>query len=420
MEQNDSSQSELMATNTHMMPLRKKSSASLYTVALLIPIYIGRITEFKSLESLGIGKIAFFIAFIIYLFSPKNEAQKIATFWSLPQMRYLVYLFLWSIISIPFSIWPGSSVGTIIGFSKVLIFVFLVVLSINDKQDLEVLTWILILSVFGLVITSVVSPKFVEVSNRVTAPIQSYDPNDFALLIVMTLAVVYYFIWNNSGFKKVLLILIFIAMCFSLIRTASRGGILAFSVVVFAILLKKGLSRTLILLPIITIAVTFLMMLAGHQYYARLETLLHAEDDYNMSSKSGRIEIWKRGIKMVLENPIVGVGPGNFRIAEGKMHDGGKWSVSHNSFLEVGGELGFPGLFLFLLIIVHSVLLMRKNNNNDTHWLSNGLEVGLYGFSVGGFFLAWEYSYILYFYIGLSAAILKLGNLHKKAEDKLC
>jgi O-antigen ligase len=391
------------------------SSAALYAIAMLIPIYVGRLTEFQPFISLGIGKIAVFIAVLIYVISSKSEAQRLASFWPLSQMRYVVYFFLLSIISIPFSTWPGLSVDVTIGFGKVLVFAFLLVLSVRRKKDLEFLSWTLILTVFGLVFISFISPRYVE-GNRVTVAL-AYDPNDFALLIVMTIALAYYYMRKMHGAKKVLLVLILVALSFALMRTASRGGLLSFAVVVIAILIKQGWRSAFLKLPVFAVLTLVVMMVAGEQYYARFATLLHVGDDYNVSEKIGRVEVWKRGVEIVLENPLVGVGPGNFSVAEGRKHEGGKWSVSHNSFLQVGGELGIPGLIMFVLIIVRSVSLSRNNQDKDTKWLSNGLEVGFYAFCVGGFFLSWAYSYIFYFFIALAAANAKLSNLQEEIKS---
>jgi hypothetical protein len=93
-----------------------------------------------------------------------------------------------------------------------------------------------------------------------------------------------------------------------------------------------------------------------------MSTLLTYDQDYNVTAHSGRIEIGKRGLKIMAENPIFVVGINGFTIAEGLSHKdvGGKWSTAHNSFIQIGAELGVMGLFLFCYIIWTSLKGIKK------------------------------------------------------------
>jgi hypothetical protein len=60
---------------------------------------------------------------------------------------------------------------------------------------------------------------------------------------------------------------------------------------------------------------------------------------------------------MTLERPIFGVGPGNFTAASAEdSKESGEtaaWRNTHNAYTQVSSESGFPGLFLFLVIIAY-------------------------------------------------------------------
>jgi O-antigen ligase len=80
-----------------------------------------------------------------------------------------------------------------------------------------------------------------------------------------------------------------------------------------------------------------------------------------------RVTLWKTGWVMMKENPVIGVGIGNYLVRYKEYvtkypelyigHD--QYSV-HNSYLKVGAETGFLGLFAFVAIyVVYYVYLLR-------------------------------------------------------------
>ena len=139
-----------------------------------------------------------------------------------------------------------------------------------------------------------------------------------------------------------------------------------------------------------------------------------------------------------------GLGIGGFRIAEGLSHGGtGKWSAPHNSFIKVAAELGVAGLVVFILLIGRTIKELRQVQTvgRGSHpeaveprlldrpppkWsggklctarsvqglasLSSALEISLWGFIVGGFFLTQAYSMFLYTLLALSLACIRLAE----------
>jgi len=96
-----------------------------------------------------------------------------------------------------------------------------------------------------------------------------------------------------------------------------------------------------------------------------------------------RVTLWKTGWVMLKENPILGVGMGNYLVRYKEYvtkypelyigHD--QYSV-HNSYLKVGAETGFLGLAAFLLIyIMYYLYIIRLYFNQDR--LGKVLAVGL-------------------------------------------
>lgn len=76
---------------------------------------------------------------------------------------------------------------------------------------------------------------------------------------------------------------------------------------------------------------------------------------------TGRLEVWKMSIPFIKNNPIFGSGLGVFKAFGIKtgfntMNEGGNlWMFAHNDYIEMVCSIGFLGLFLFILVVIHSL-----------------------------------------------------------------
>jgi O-antigen ligase len=150
-----------------------------------------------------------------------------------------------------------------------------------------------------------------------------------------------------------------------------------------------------------------------------------SDADYNRTAETGRLQIWTRGIGYMLDHPLLGVGPGNFQRAEGTLSPfahrqqygvGVLWSAPHNTFVQVGAELGIPGLALFVAMIGSAFLLLarlgrrqRGAHRDRDAALTQALTASLLAFVVGAFFLSFAYSEMLYTLLALAVGLDKVG-----------
>jgi len=81
-------------------------------------------------------------------------------------------------------------------------------------------------------------------------------------------------------------------------------------------------------------------------------------DDARLSNIGIRIELWKTGWKIFLENPVLGVGVGGFQVMAKanseryQVHDiVHHYKYVHNQYLAALATRGIPGLILFLLVM---------------------------------------------------------------------
>jgi len=153
----------------------------------------------------------------------------------------------------------------------------------------------------------------------------------------------------------------------------------------------------------------------------------------------GRTDIWKTGFLLLATHPW-GLGIDGFVIGEGLSHGGaGKWSASHNSFVQIATELGVVGLIVFVRLLKQVMRTLRhvetlarghsehsaaiqavrrfsirpdtpqaKESSKEIFQLAQTLEIALWGFIVGGLFLSQAYGGILYVILALSLVCVRL------------
>ena len=181
---------------------------------------------------------------------------------------------------------------------------------------------------------------------------QTYDPNQSAALFVMVLPYVV-LLASRKGKLRWLAIPLIPLFVSALLKTDSRGGIVALGMLAVAFLgvaTKKQRKAFLILFPLVAIT---LMLLPHSNLLARF-TELTAGTDYNFDARDGRWPIWKRGIGMMLSHPILGVGIGAYEAANATTAN--SWKAAHNAYIQIGVELGIGGILAFLLAIRGAVL----------------------------------------------------------------
>ena len=187
--------------------------------------------------------------------------------------------------------------------------------------------------------------------------------------------------------------------------TGSRGGLLT-TLVLFALFTAVRYKVSLLKITLVGAVISGAIMLAP----AYMTTL----DDSSKSTKH-RIDMWIEGVEMVQQNPLFGIGKGNFLKYTGKL-------VAHNSSIEIVGETGFPGLFFWIGLIYLSLknvlYYVRESDNERDKAYATSLGLSVVGYIVSSMFVTLEYE-TLYFLLALCAALgfrLKQTNLFTERD----
>lgn len=387
-----------------------------YLCGFFVVIFIGRLQELlPELSSLYLGKVAFALNFLYFIFTFNLDRVRVVAKYNVI-FKIILYIFILSICSIPFSVWPSGSLKFVIDvmFLNVFFYFILCYASSNEK-NIALLVYFCLLTVAIIVFFAfgVTDMDRVSVSD-------TYDSNDTAYIMVCFFPLAYYVAKAKKGVFKLALFLLVGAMVVVIIKTGSRGGFLSLLVTIVLILLKDRKNMIKMGLVAVFLAVIF-SMFAGQDYWDRMSSITDTED-YNYSARGGRLDLWKAGMRLMFSNPVLGVGVGQYNVAEGLSHAdvGGKWSTAHNAYIQIGVELGFPGLVLFILLLTKNIAFIRNIQKDKYNKLSSinmqaiasGLEVGLCGYCICVVFLSQAYSPVLMY---LSAMVTGVGYMHQKS-----
>lgn len=111
-----------------------------------------------------------------------------------------------------------------------------------------------------------------------------------------------------------------------------------------------------------------------------------ATDDYRDASRltsiGVRLELWKTAWKISQENPVLGVGVGGFKVmakANSERYQVNdvvhRFKYVHNQYLAALATRGFPGLFLFLLVMLIPVYIAMSQKARERDSNVAGLSI---------------------------------------------
>lgn len=299
---------------------------------------------------------------------------------------------------------------------KIQVMLFATWMLVTEPRQLRTLIWIIALSVAFYGVKGGIFTVLTGGNYRVWGPpgglIQGN--NELAVALVMTTPMLY-FLWHTSTrfWVRWGLVAAIVTCAFSILGSQSRGALLALvSMALFLGLKGKYPVRTSIaVFALVGLAIVFM----PESWTSRMETIKTYEGDRSAMS---RLWTWLTLWNAALDHPLTGVGfrADNAAVFEQYAPLDGQWGqfagrvwVAHNIYLQVLGEHGFVGLFLFLLLGVASwitagrVAARARDVPEYATWmplLMRMVQVSLIGYATGGLFLSLAYVDIIYYTLG--------------------
>jgi len=338
--------------------------------------------------------------------------------------RLALFILLWMVLSIPLSVFNSHSFYFVF-VDHLKTFLLFTALAGTIHTFRQVKGMVVALIAGGVMYTGFVLWKGTPGGGGAgrMSGFMYYDANDVGMLLVGTLPLIVFMIRSRlaSTTGRIAAIVAAALFLITFLGASSRGGFLG--LIAVTLYMVWGLRTIPVRVRVSAVGVLAIGMavFASDDFWTRMATLTNPSEDYNWvgGSSAGRMEVWKRGVGYMLSNPIFGVGADAFYTAEGTselaqerlaMGMGMKWSAPHNSFVQIGAELGIPGLIAFLMLLwaagkrARTLGLpehVRRQLPTEMRELGEALSASILGYAATAFFLSMAYTPYLYVLLAL-------------------
>lgn len=316
-------------------------------------------------------------------------------------------LFAWNTPAIIFERW--------LFVVKIQVMLFATWMLLRGRKQIEILIWVVALSVGYYGIKGGVWTLLTGGGGRVWGPpggmIQ--DNNALAASLVMLVPLfAYLYQVQRARYLRATLVVAIVLLAFSILGSQSRGALVALLAMALVMGLKgsRPVRTTVALAALLAVAIPFM----PDSWFERMETIQAFEEE---GSAMSRVYTWTTLWNAALDNPVTGVG---FRADDVAVYaryapTGPQFEiftkkawVAHSIYFQMLGEHGFVGLFLFLLLFVTAWIragqLTRRAQGHPEFgsWvpkLMPMVQVSLVGYAVGGAFLSLAYFDLPYYLV---------------------
>ena len=314
-------------------------------------------------------------------------------------------------------------------YTGVLLLFYLTVNVVETERDVRMLLATLIFSCVLSVVLGIAGALFGwlpggmmigEHAGRLMG-LSSVNPNTFAsYLLAAGLVAAYFLLADRRLWMKGLLLAAVLVMgagiALSLSRAVALVAAVCAALVLFRLRRETSPWQTAIVLAIVALC---LVPIVPVQYYERVHSLVDSpEADQSLQS---RLSFNRVGLQLFAENPLLGVGPGNFAEQFTSqefryMADTfGFWKLIHNVYLSVACELGIVGLVLFAAVIWQAFadlrFVARSAPGGRRDFLTRAAEalgLALFSFVLNAFFLPAEHDKYLWVLVATCAAVAEM------------
>lgn len=345
----------------------------------------------------------------------------------IPWTRETVLLLMfigWMLFTTFFAFYPDWAWQEWSRVWKIQLFVFLTAILINNRQKLDWLIWVVVLSlgfygVKGGIFTIVSGGSY-----HVWGPAGSFigGNNELALALIMTIPLIWYLrLQASNRWLRHGLAVSMGLVAISAVGSQSRGALLGIVAMGLFLWLKSRQKLTTGLLMVVVAGV--LAANLPQSWFDRMSTIQTYQED---NSALGRINAWHTAFN-VASDRVTG---GGFNMLFEKATfvqyapDPRRVHDAHSIYFEVLGEHGFIGLGLFLLMWLFawskaSSVIRFCRKDPEKKWaadLAGMAQVSLVGYAVGGAFLGLAYFDLPYHILIIIVLTAKFVGLQRSRQ----
>ncbi len=386
---------------------------------LIFVIYVAPQVIFPVLEPLHLAKVSAALAVVAYVtWVWRNGAGW--TFMS-REVRLMLILIGIALISIPFSLWPGGSLQYLIDqYSKSIIIFFLVANVLTSFRRYRIFVWAVSLFAAFNALQGTKHYLAGEVwkYGRVLGGASSIagNPNDLALVLNLSIPFLIYFYETARSVTQRLLVVILLGIDLGgIITSFSRGGFVTLVALVLWmawVVGKRRGSGAFVKTCVVVLIMAVVLVLSGPTGYGERIASIGDMSKDETGSSNARWTLMVGTAQGMLLHPL-GVG---LHMNNVLLHDTGYgWEGVHNVYLELGTEIGIPGLAVLLWLLYRLIASMRDirvgyEQVPELSGLAQAAGGAMVAFVTAGMFHPVAFHFYLYIVAGLVIACQQLAH----------
>ena len=253
------------------------------------------------------------------------------------------------------------------------------------------------------------------------------NPNDlaFSLLLLIPFAV---FVSRSEfilSWKSIVCILAILYAILKVLKTGSRGALVTMALCGAIMFISGKMKTRVAVLGMAGLVGVVAVVAVSSDVLARYTTIFSgtsaasgmSADEYSAveSTRARKMLFWE-SVRLTMEHPLFGVGPGIFSAAlAGEQKQSGQlqtWHEAHNSFTQLGSEAGLPALGIYLAALYYclkrTIRIYRRTRNDPSQLaicrMAATLAMALWIFVICGAFGNYSYSFYFPVLAGLAQA----------------
>lgn len=409
--------SERSATTQRAGGRRRRGHAFSYVGLILFTI----VTYFRPQEfipSLATVQLALFFAIatlIVYLPTQLALAGNLTA--RTREVNLMLLLSVLALLSIPFGISPPDALNSFWEFFKAIIVFILIVNVVHTERRLRGMFFLAMAVSCTLAVGALndyrLGNLMVE-GYRVQGIIKGgmfENPNDLGIhLATMFPLALALFLASRNVFGKLLYGICTVLILGASVVTFSRGNFIGLVAAGALMSWKFARRRRIVVIVSTAAAATMFVATTPPSYWLRIASIFDASLDA-FGSASMRGELLVQSFWVTLRHPLIGVGIGNFTLMSARS------LVSHNSYTQIGAELGMFALLIYAMLMTAPIRRLRqieretlkaKKEQSRFYFLAVGLQASLVAYMTSSFFASVAFYWFLYYLVGYAVCFRQI------------
>lgn len=248
----------------------------------------------------------------------------------------------------------------------------------------------------------------------------NYLAASLVLLVPLALAIA---IQQVTTTRRALWVGVVVVLVTMLLLTGSRGGFLGLLLAATVFIYRRRGPGAAVALVLALVVAALPTSLGERALATMFENRVAPEGAGLEYSNQAHMALFWAGLRMIADAPLTGVGPYNFKALSTAYSGLDHSLIAHNTYLELGAEVGLPVLVLFLLVAfatfraLGSVSRSRGGpEQTELAGWADGLRAGLLGFMVAGSFISAQYEKFFWLTVFLSIVLQRMAWQHASDE----